>query len=161
MELAGWEPARESAAALLARAREAGTKVIHVINDGGAGTPYDIRTDIGQIHPTVAPITGETVIVKTVPNSFVGTDLDQHLDATGNKDVILAGFMTNMCVLFTAEGAFLHGNRPTVVADACATRPLSTPVADQPADQIHHAALATIADLWGVVVASPSDLTHH
>ncbi|MFS1808970.1 cysteine hydrolase, partial [Bacillus anthracis] len=65
MELAGWEPALGSAAALLGRARKAGAKIIHVMNDGGEGTPYDIRTEIGQIHPDVAPIEGEPVVVKT------------------------------------------------------------------------------------------------
>ncbi|MEV0374465.1 isochorismatase family protein [Streptomyces sp. NPDC050636] len=162
MELTGWEPALDSAAALLARARSVGTKVIHVVNDGGEGSPYDIRTDIGQIHPLVAPIEGEPVVVKTAaPNAFVGTDLGEHIDAAGNKNVVIAGFMTHMCVTFTAEGAFLRGNQPTVVADACATRPLQTvtAVSELTAEQIHHSALATIADLYGIVVPSGSSLS--
>ncbi|WP_369244711.1 cysteine hydrolase family protein [Streptomyces sp. R41] len=154
MELEGWQAALDSAAALLGRAREAGTKVIHVINDGGEGTPYDIRAEIGQIHPAVAPIESEPVVVKKVPNAFVDTDLGKHVDSAGNKDVIVAGFMTHMCVTFTVEGAFLRGNRPTVVADACATRPLQSAGTDLTAGQIHHSALATIADLYGIVVAS-------
>ncbi|MFI6764635.1 isochorismatase family protein [Streptomyces sp. NPDC050355] len=158
MELAGWQSALDSAAALLARARRAGAEVIHVINDGGEGTPYDVQAEIGRIHPRVAPIEGESVVVKTVPDAFVGTDLGDHLDAAGKKDVIIAGFMTHMCVTFTAAGAFLRGNRPTVVADACATRPLKTAVADLPAEQLHHSALATIDDLYGVVVPSGSTL---
>ncbi|MCX5307465.1 isochorismatase family protein [Streptomyces sp. NBC_00160] len=158
MELTGWEAALGAGAALLARAREAGAKVIHVINDGGEGGPYDIRAEIGRIHPRVAPAEGETVVVKTVPNAFVGTDLGDHVDAAGHKDVIVAGFMTHMCVTFSAEGAFLRGNRLTVVADACATRPLRTAVAEVSAEQLHRAALATIADLYGVVVPSVSSL---
>ncbi|MGW1378864.1 cysteine hydrolase family protein [Streptomyces sp. NPDC002446] len=159
MELTGWEPALDAAAALLARARSAGAQVIHVINDGGEGTPYDVRAEIGQIHPRVAPVEGEPVVVKTAPDAFVGTDLGDRLDAAGNKDVIIAGFMTHMCVAFTASGAFLRGNRPTVIADACATRPLNTAVADVSAEQIHHSALATIGDLYGVVVPSGSSLS--
>ncbi|MFF8370237.1 isochorismatase family protein [Streptomyces lydicus] len=160
LELTGWESALDAAAALLARARKAGTKVIHVMNDGGTGSPYDIRAEIGRIHPRVAPVEGEPVVVKTAaPNAFVGTDLGEHLDAAGHKNVIIAGFMTNMCVTFTAEGAFLRGNQPTVVADACATRPLQTVVADVSAEQLHHSALATIADLYGVVVASEASLS--
>ncbi|MFF1702688.1 cysteine hydrolase family protein [Streptomyces sp. NPDC058252] len=158
MELEGWQVALDSAAVLLGRAREAGAKVIHVINDGGEGTPYDIRAEIGQIHPSVAPIEGEPVVVKKVPNAFVDTDLGEHVDAAGHKDVIVAGFMTHMCVTFTTEGAFLRGNRPTVVADACATRPLPSAGTDLAASQIHHSALATIADLYGVVVASEKSL---
>ncbi|CAM5333288.1 cysteine hydrolase family protein [Streptomyces fumanus] len=159
MELDGWQAALDSAADLLARAREAGTKVIHVINDGGEGSLYDIRAEIGRIHPRLAPAEGETVVVKKVPNAFVGTDLGTHVDAAGHQDVIIAGFMTHMCVLFTTEGAFLRGNRPTVVADACATRPLGSPDADLTAGQVHQSALATIGDLYGVVVRSVKDLT--
>ncbi|MFD4246895.1 isochorismatase family protein [Streptomyces sp. NPDC058525] len=159
LELTGWRAALDAAAALLARAREAGTKVIHVQHDGGEGSPYDIRTDIGRIHPSVSPAEGETVVVKTAaPNAFVGTDLGEHLDAAGHKNVIVIGFMTNMCVTFTVEGAYLRGNQPTVVADACSTRPLGTAVADLPAEQIHQGALATIADLYGVVVPTASSL---
>ncbi|MEU4729061.1 isochorismatase family protein [Streptomyces sp. NPDC023588] len=158
MELTGWRSALDSAAALLARARSAGTEVIHVMNDGGEGTPYDIRAEIGRIHPSVAPVEGEPVVVKSVPNGFVDTDLGAHVDAAGNNNLIVAGFMTHMCVTFTAEGAFLRGNQPTVVADACATRPLRTEVAALSADQVHHGALATIADLYGIVVPSASSL---
>ncbi|MGW0996899.1 cysteine hydrolase family protein [Streptomyces sp. NPDC002520] len=158
MELTGWRAALDSAAELLGRARESGARIIHVVNDGGEGTPYDIRAEIGAIHERVAPVEGEHVVVKTTPDGFAGTELGELVDAAGNKDVIIAGFMTHMCVTFTTAGAFLRGNRPTVVADACATRPLSSGVGDVSADQLHHGALATIADLYGVVVPSVSSL---
>ncbi|AOR37416.1 isochorismatase [Streptomyces fodineus] len=158
MELAGWQSALDAGAELLARARSAGAPVVHVVNDGGPGTPYDIRQDIGRIHPRVAPAEGEAVVVKRVPNAFHDTDLAAHLDAAGHKDVIIAGFMTHMCVVFTAAGAFLRGNRPTVVADACATRPLRTAVAGVSAEHLQHSALATIEDLYGIVVPSAASL---
>ena len=60
------------------------------------------------------------MVVKTAPNAFVGTDLGERVEAAGNKQVIVMGLMTHMCVTFTAEGAFLRGNQPTVVADATA-----------------------------------------
>ncbi|MEI7056373.1 cysteine hydrolase family protein [Nocardioides sp. CCNWLW239] len=159
MELDGWQPALDAAADLLTRAREAGATVVHVINDGGPGTPYDIRAEIGQIHPKVAPADGESVVVKGVPNAFVGTELGELVEKAGNDDVVVAGFMTNMCVQFTVEGAFLAGRKPTVVADACATRPLETAVSAVSAEQLHHSALATIGDLYGVVVRTAGDLS--
>lgn len=159
MELDGWQAALDAAAQLLARAREEGTKVVHVVNDGGEGTPYDIRADIGAIHPSVAPADGEPVVVKKVPNAFVGTDLAKHIDAAGNGDLVIAGFMTHMCVAFTAQGAFLRGNRPTVVADACATRALPVAGLELDARQVHNSALATIADLYGVVVPSRKEIS--
>ncbi|ANJ07265.1 cysteine hydrolase family protein [Streptomyces sp. BPPL-273] len=159
MELDGWRDALEAGARLLERARREGAKVVHVVNDGGEGTPYDIRAEIGAIHPSVAPLDGEPVVVKKVPNAFVGTDLDRHVDAAGNGDLVIAGFMTHMCVAFTAQGAFLRGNRPTVVADACATRALPVAGTELDARQVHDSALATIADLYGVVVPSEKEIS--
>ncbi|MET7406160.1 MULTISPECIES: cysteine hydrolase family protein [Streptomyces] len=159
MELDGWRDALDAGARLLERARREGAKVVHVVNDGGEGTPYDIRAEIGAIHPSVAPLDGEPVVVKKVPNAFVGTDLDRHVDAAGNGDLVIAGFMTHMCVAFTAQGAFLRGNRPTVVADACATRALPVAGTELDARQVHDSALATIADLYGVVVPSEKEIS--
>ncbi|MEV7192223.1 isochorismatase family protein [Streptomyces sp. NPDC093510] len=156
MELDGWEQSLDAAARLLARARAAGTGIVHVINDGGEGTPYDIRAEIGSIHPKVAPHDGEPVVVKQAPNAFVGTDLDTHLKE--GQDVVIVGWMTHMCVAFTAQGAFLNGNRPTVVAEATATRSLPVTGTDLDARQVHHSALATIADLYGVVVPTQKEI---
>ncbi|WP_280363146.1 isochorismatase family protein [Nocardia wallacei] len=156
MELDGWEAALEAAARLLERARREGAGVVHVIHDGGPGTPYDIRSEIGAIHPRLAPIEGEPVVVKHAPDAFHATDLETHVPAGG--DVVIAGWMTHMCVTFTAQGAFLRGNRPTVVAEATATRSLPVAGADLTADQVHHSALATISDLYGVVVSSQEEL---
>ncbi|RSN24424.1 cysteine hydrolase [Amycolatopsis sp. WAC 04169] len=158
MELDSWEAALDEAATLLARARAAGATVIHVMHDGGEGSPYDLQQDIGRIHERVAPAPGEEVVVKTAPNSFVGTRLGELVDAAGHRDVVVAGFMTHMCVTFTAEGAFLRGNSPTVVAAACATRPLPSVDGPVTAAEQHRAALATIGDLYAVVVGTAAEL---
>ena len=158
MELDGWESALQAAATLLATARRAGATVIHIVNDGGEGTAYDIHAKIGQIHPCVAPIQDESLVVKNAPNAYVGTNLGELVDAAEHENVVIAGFMTNMCVTFTSEGTFLHGKKPTIVANACATRPLATAVAEVSAQQLHDAALATIADLYGVVVPTVDGL---
>lgn len=160
MALPGADRALDAGARLLERARSVGTPVVHVVNDGGEGSPYDIRAEIGRIEPRVAPRDGEPVVVKGVPNSFHQTDLLevlQRLDA--GPDLVLAGFMTHMCVQFTAQGAFNLGYRPTVVAEACASRPLPGPDgAPVPADDLHAAALTTIGDLFGLVAAREADL---
>ncbi|MEU6287538.1 cysteine hydrolase family protein [Streptomyces sp. NPDC046988] len=156
MELDGWKPAVDHAEALLKRARKAGTPVIHIVDKG-----YDLKSEAGRIIPALKPAKGEPVVEKSVPNAFHGTDLAEQVKKAGNKNVIVAGFMTNMCTLFTAQGAFLNGNAPTVVADASATRPL--PLKGKPngipAEQVHEAALATVQDLYGVVVPSQKSLT--
>ncbi|GAA1195833.1 nicotinamidase-related amidase [Kitasatospora gansuensis] len=163
MTLDGAEQALAAGARLLARARAAGTPVVHVLNDGGEGTPYDIRTQIGAISDEVAPVEGEAVVVKQVPNAFHATELEQVLTdlgaAPGKKDLVLAGFMTHMCISYTAQGAFNLGYRSTVVAETTATRTLTGPDGGLlPAAALQAAALTTIADLFGVVVATVDDL---
>ncbi|GGO41556.1 cysteine hydrolase family protein [Streptomyces lasiicapitis] len=158
MALEGAEEALAAGARLLERARAAGTPVVHIINDGGENTPYDIRAHIGAISDEVAPADGETVVVKQFPNSFHATELEKTLTDLGvapgsGKDLVLAGFMTHMCVNYTAQGAFNLGYRPTVVAEATATRSLTTPDGTPlPAASLHTAALTTITDLFGTVV---------
>ncbi|MEU3777231.1 isochorismatase family protein [Streptomyces sp. NPDC032472] len=163
MALEGADQALAAGARLLAAARAAGTPVVHVVNDGGPDTPYDIRAEIGAISPEVAPADGEPVVVKGFPNAFHGTDLQETLRTLGagaGTDLVLAGFMTHMCVSFTAQGAHALGYRPTVVAEATATRPLAAPDGTVvPAAVLQAAALTTIADLFGPVAPTVDDLT--
>ncbi|MFI7399510.1 isochorismatase family protein [Streptomyces sp. NPDC049541] len=158
MELDGHAEAIAEGKKLLTAAREAGTPVIHVQDQG-----YDVDSEGGRIIADLAPVDGEGRVIKSAPNAFHNTDLAQQIEKTGRKNVILAGFMSNMCILFTAQGAFLSGLHPTVVANACGTRSLSTHVrgggAVLTAQQIHDSALATITELYGVVVSSVSDLS--
>lgn len=157
MRLAGVEPAVAEAGALLAKARQAGSPIIHIMHDAGEGSPYDVRAEIGQISDEVAPEGDEPVIVKNYPNAFVDTGLlDRLRDLTPTQDLVFAGFMTHMCVNSTARGAFSNGFRPTVVASATATRDL--PNSDGtvvPASAVQQASLASLNDLFSVVVDSP------
>jgi nicotinamidase-related amidase len=157
MELEGVQPALDQAAELLDRARSARIPIVHIMHDAGEGSPYDVRGEIGQIVDRVSPREGEQVIVKTFPNAFTGTDLDEQLRAAPGRDLILAGFMTHMCVSSTARGAFSLGYRPAVVAGATATRALPG-LGDRPvsAAALQAASLAGISDLFGIVVPTAS-----
>ncbi|MET9361102.1 cysteine hydrolase family protein [Streptomyces sp. NPDC006632] len=158
MTLDGAEEALAAGARLLERARTAGTPVVHIINDGGENGPYDIRAHIGAISDEVAPKEGEPVVVKQFPNSFHQTELEKVLTDLGaapgsGKELVIAGFMTHMCVNYTAQGAFNLGYRPTVVAEATATRALPAPDGSVlPAAALQRAALTTVTDLFGTVV---------
>ena len=159
MQLEGVEAALAEAARLLTRARTAGIPVFHIMHDAGPGSPYDVHAEIGQISEQVAPGPGEPVIVKNYPNAFVGTDLDVQLRQAPGRKLILAGFMTHMCVNSTARGAFNLGYHPTVVASATATRSLpGTDGAAVPAQAVQAASLAAISDLFGVVARKPDDI---
>lgn len=152
LELAGVQAALDAVEELLDRARTAGVPVVHVQHDAGPGSAYDVRADSGAIVERVAPRPGEPVVVKNRPSSFVGTDLHERLQAAAACDLLIAGFMTHMCVNSTARNAFSLGYRPTVVAAATATRDLPGPDGPLPAAAVQAVSLAAIADLFGVVV---------
>ena len=159
MQLEGVEPALAEAKVLLERARRAGAPVIHIRHEAGAGSPYDTAARIGQISDEVAPIDGEAVITKSYPDAFVATALEDTLRATGRTDVVLAGFMTHMCISSTARGAFDRGFRPVVVTATTATRDLPGPDgAVVPASAIQTASLSGMADLFAVLAPRASDL---
>ena len=155
MELEGVDAALDEAAALLDRARSAGIPIIHIQHSDGPGSLYDIEGESGAIVARVAPREGEPVVVKNYPNSFVKTDLDERLKAVNASNLVIAGFMTHMCVNSTARGAFNLGYAPTVVAAATATRALPG-LGDVPvsAAAMQAASLAAMADLFAVVVPS-------
>ncbi len=159
MKLAGVEDALAEAQRLLTRARTAGIPIFHVRHDSGAGSPYDLTARIGQISDEVAPCEGEPVVTKRFPNAFVQTGLEEQLRATGLSNVILAGFMTHMCVSSTARGGFNLGFKPTVVAAATATRDL--PGVDGEvvsAAALQAASLAGLRDLFAVIVRSSDQI---
>ena len=153
MQLTHVEPAILEAKKLLNKARTLGIPIIHIQHDAGPGTPYDIRAEIGAIAEEVAPKNGEAVAVKQYPNAFWHTPLEAQLKSLNIEHIVLAGFMTHMCINSTARGAFNLGFKPTVVASACATRSLVGPegkVID--AQTMHDSALAAMRDLFAVVV---------
>ncbi|MCC7272389.1 MAG: cysteine hydrolase [Alphaproteobacteria bacterium] len=154
LPLPGAAPALAAIARLLARARAAGTPVIHVAHVGKAGGLFDPDGPGGQIATPARPEPGETVVTKGLPNAFAGTGLQSALRATGRSTLVLAGFMTHMCVSSTARAALDLGWRTTVVADATATRALPDPTggADIDAEALQRAALAALSDRFATVV---------
>jgi nicotinamidase-related amidase len=153
LPLAGVEAALDGVARLLDAARAAGAPVIHIVHRGRAGGLFDPLGKLFQIHPAAAPGAGEKIIEKDLPNAFAKTPLHLALQATERKSLILAGFMTHMCVSATARAALDHGWKATVIADAAATRDLPCALGGDPipAAVVHRAALAEIADRFAVV----------
>ena len=156
MALPGIDPALARIADLLARARAAGTPVFHVAQVGQAGTLFDPATERGAILPQAAPMAGEPVIMKRLPNGFAGTELHERLQQAGRNTLIMAGFMTHMCISASARAALDLGYQTTVIADATATRALPAPDggAAISSDAVHRTALAELADRFAAVVAS-------
>lgn len=156
LRLEGVEAAAAQAGALLARARALGAPVIHVRHTGRPGGAFDPGARRGEILASVAPAPGETVVEKTLPNSFANTTLDAALGALGARPLVVAGFMTHMCVSSTVRAALDRAIPVTLAADATASRALPDPLGGTlAAEAVHRAALAALADRFATVV--PAD----
>lgn len=153
MALEGSEAAVAVATRLLDRWRARHLPVIHVQHlSTRPGAGFFIPGTAGaEIHPAVAPLPGEPVVTKHMPNSFRDTPLADLLRAGGIDRLVIAGMMTHMCVDSTTRAAFDLGFRCTVVRDACATRALPLDDAVVPAAQVQAAFLAALHGLFADV----------
>jgi len=144
-----------SAVRLLAQARQSGATIFHVAHKGRAGGLFDREAERGAIVESLAPFAAEPVIEKALPNAFAGTDLQARLAASGRKNIVLAGFMTHVCVSSTARAALDLGLRTTIAADACATRDLPDGRGGTIAARtIHDVALAELSDRFAIIARS-------
>ncbi len=153
LALPGVQPALAAIEGLLAEARAAGAPVVHIVHRDVSGVFVE-GTQGAEIAPQAAPTGDEPVFKKELPNSFTNPELHPTLEKLGRKNLILAGFMTHMCVDSTARAAVDLGYGVTIVENATATRPLPG-VLGRPArsaQEVHDGALAGLADLFAVVV---------
>lgn len=147
------EAAIGRAAEVMARARTAGSRIVHVAHHGAPGAMFDRTAPRGAFVADLAPLPGETVVEKNAPSAFTRTNLAEVLDAGGRRPLVVMGAMTHMCVSSTLRAAAELGHVSCVVADACATRDLPGPNGEVvPADQVHAANLAALGDRFARVV---------
>ena len=125
---------------------------------GTGGALFSPDTPYFDIVSRLRPLPNETVVDKTLPNAFAGTNLAEVITRTGKKNLILIGYMTHMCISSTARAALDLGYSDTIVASATATRDLPDGKGGVVrATIIQAASLAALADLFAVIVALLTD----
>jgi nicotinamidase-related amidase len=122
---------------LLAAARSADMLVIYVVVSFRPGYPevsprnpgFSVIAQNGllqagspgtQIHPAVAPIEREPVVIKHRVSAFGGTHLQTILRSKAIETLVLAGVHTSGVVLSTLRQAFDLDYRILVAGDCCA-----------------------------------------
>ena len=154
MQLEGSEAAGARAGAALRSFRDRKLPVIHVrhLSVRPGATFFLPGTRGAEIHASVQPAPGETVVEKNFPNSFRSTALEKHLQDAGVQDLVVAGMMTHMCVDASVRHAADLGYKVTLLGDACATRAQSYGGETVPARQVHAAFLAALNGFYAKVV---------
>lgn len=126
----------QSAARVMATAREHGVPVVHTrvrFGPGGIDGGVFFRKvpalqelvgdgPMGELMAPVAPQDGELVVVKQYASAFFGTSLASTLHAQGVDTVVVVGVSTSGCVRASTVDAIQHGFIPLVVADAVGDR---------------------------------------
>jgi nicotinamidase-related amidase len=98
------------------------------------------------IHPDVVPAPGEPIIQKHLPGAFTGTSLEDELRTRGIEQLVVAGFMTQMCVDTTTRQAAHLGYKVTVLSDATAAMDVKDPDGRViPADAVHRTHLGSLS----------------
>src|SRR5690349_4686315 len=100
MELEGADAAGENAGKVLKKFRDEKLPVVHVrhVSVRPGSTFFIPGTKGADIHQSVLPSAGETVVEKNFPNSFRNTGLQKALEEKQIKNLVVAGMMTHMCV---------------------------------------------------------------
>ena len=110
-------PAARNLARLRKRAKDAGVPVIYV-NDNFGKWRSDFRQQLGHVledgvrgeslAKLLRPDEQDYFVLKAKHSGFYHTQLDLLIDYLEVRTVVLAGFATDMCVLFTASDAYLR-----------------------------------------------------
>jgi nicotinamidase-related amidase len=145
--LPGGPAAVDRIAALLGWARARGVPVVHVVHESRRPNPTTFApgSPALEIHPAARPLPGEPVVTKHLPGSFTGTRLEEHLRQQGVEQVIVSGFMTQMCCDTTARQAAHRGFSVLLASDAMAAMAVTGPDgAVIPDDQVHRTHLGSL-----------------
>ena len=95
---------RPSLESLLTRARSEGVAIVHVQNDGPAGSVDEPHTEGWEL--VLAPADGEIVVRKDQFDTFAANPaLADDLRALGVGRVVIAGMQSEYCVLETGRSA--------------------------------------------------------
>lgn len=118
------------------------------------------NTEGVEIHKTVEPIDGETIIEKHFPNSFLQTDLLSRLKSKEVKELVICGMMTHMYIDATVRAAKELGFGCTLIEDACTTKDLSYSDQFVPAKQVHYSFIGALNGAYATVKNTREYLSH-
>ncbi|EDY19046.1 isochorismatase hydrolase [Chthoniobacter flavus Ellin428] len=122
-------PAARRLVALKKRAHRAGVPAIYV-NDNFGRWRSDFRKQVARcvdqkcpgspIAKLLPPADDDYFVLKPKHSGFFSTSLDVLLSHLGARKLILTGFATDICVLFTADDAYMRDYQLSIPVDCSA-----------------------------------------
>jgi nicotinamidase-related amidase len=138
---------------LKSRARRAGVPVIYVNDNFGRWKSdfkavvdhvIDDNTNGKPVAELLKPDKDDYFVLKPKHSGFFSTTLNILLEYLGTETVVLTGLQTNICVLFTANEAYMRDIHIVVAPDCCISEDRSNH--DHAIEQMRHILKATITE---------------
>ncbi|GAA0265719.1 isochorismatase family protein [Pseudomonas rhodesiae] len=141
---------------LLALWRSNGWPVLHVKHDERTPTSsYYVHGPWNGIKKDVAPIEGETVIIKQENCAFIGTELDAILTKMRVKRLVLTGVVIHNSMDATVRAGKALGYSIVLPSDATTAVPVVGPHGKSwDATTVHELTLAILGDEYADVMSS-------
>ncbi|MBE6089922.1 MAG: cysteine hydrolase [Clostridium beijerinckii] len=106
---------------IISEARKNDIEVIYIRHDDGPGSELTKGTDGFEVYEKFQPINDEKIFDKKVNSAFKGTGLLEYLMDKDEKDIIIVGIQTDLCVDATIKCGFEHDFNMIVPAYANTT----------------------------------------
>ena len=106
---------------IISAARKNDIEIIYIRHDDGPGSELTKGADGFEIYERFQPISDEKIFDKKVNSAFKGTGLLEYLIDKDEKDIVIVGIQTDLCVDATIKCGFEHGFNMIVPAYANTT----------------------------------------
>lgn len=83
-------------------------------------SPFNPNSDRSEIHEEFVEDATE-IVLKDTPSAFYNTNLEEILKENNIDEIVIIGFNTEFCCMFTAIAAFDRGYKVTFIEDATGT----------------------------------------
>jgi len=127
--------------------------VQHTVTAKGARA-FAKNTHGWELHESVKSAKVAHYIEKTMPSSFVGTDLEGWLHANNIGTVVISGYMTQHCCDTTARYAHHLGFGVEFLSDATGTLDFENKAGKVTAEELHRATLVEQAFRFSEVMST-------
>ncbi|AQR94718.1 cysteine hydrolase family protein [Clostridium saccharoperbutylacetonicum] len=135
-------------------AKENNMITIIVQHTGSDGNTFIRKSNEWDIHPKILEKSYDYIIEKTKPSSFYKTNLEEILIKEDIDEVIISGYMTQMCCDTTARDAFHKGYNVKFLSDATGTIDVSNDIGTISSKDLHKATLIAQSLGFSKVISS-------
>jgi nicotinamidase-related amidase len=136
-------------------AHDRGVAVVLVRHTSPPGGPFfQVGAPQWNLLPQVMERPHDLLLDKHLPGSFTGTNLEEWLRQRGINEVVICGYMTQVCCDTTSRQAFHRGFTVQFLSDATGTLDIKNEAGSVTAEELHLAILVTQAMRFAKVVST-------